>query len=164
MKTICLIACSASKADRPAAARDLYKGNLFRCSVEYAEANGWDWYVLSAKYLLVSPNVTLAPYNMTLSDRSAEGRRNWALWVAHALESRFHKEKEVRLVVLAGEQYCSFIELLSGRDGTRFHVERPLQGLGIGRQMQWLITATGEVEHAKDVIGGAALGSEASYA
>lgn len=66
MPDIVLIGCTKRKLDRPAPARELYVGRLFKASVVYAEARGLPWAVLSAEFGVVQPDDVLPPYDKTL--------------------------------------------------------------------------------------------------
>ncbi len=123
-----LVACSAGKLDRPAPARELYVSPLFCKASAWVEANCSRWFILSAKHGLVSPETILEPYNQTLGTMSADERAAWSSrvrWQLHTLALH-----NCRLVLLAGEHYAA--------PTAGLNVERPLQGLGIGQQLQWL--------------------------
>jgi len=66
-----LIACSGSKLETHAKARDLYTGQAFRFAMTAAERAGADVLILSALHGVVDPEAWLTPYNVTLSDMSA---------------------------------------------------------------------------------------------
>ncbi len=95
-----LVGCGARKLARPAPARELYTGTLFRLSSAYAERVCDEWYVLSALHGLVRPDVVLEPYDLTLTDVSIVGRRAWAAGVLARLEA-LGLGKGNRWVVLA---------------------------------------------------------------
>ena len=64
-----LIACSATKLDHAAPARELYTGQAFRFAMA-AAADG-DALILSALHGLVHPSQVIEPYNVTLSELPA---------------------------------------------------------------------------------------------
>lgn len=70
-QTILLVGCGKSKLPHPAAARDLYTGNLFRSARGYAEASGRPWLILSALHGVVEPEHEIDPYDLTMADRIA---------------------------------------------------------------------------------------------
>lgn len=133
-RTIALVSCVSSKEPHAAPARDLYTSALFRKAREYAERNADAWYVLSAKYGLVDPNRVIEPYDVTLNRMGVAQRRAWAAKV------RLELEKVVRpgdtVVMLAGAHYREGLMGALRARGVR--VEVPMQGLGIGKQLQWL--------------------------
>ncbi len=137
-----LVACSKTKASRPAQARDLYTGTLFKRASAYAERMCDVWYVLSAKHGLVHPDTALNPYDVSLYDMSKQQRLEWAANVLAALRElgffeppMFHSAGEMtRWLILAGKRYRKF--LVPGLIGER--IEIPLAGMGIGQQIEWL--------------------------
>lgn len=119
-----LIACSGSKLETHAKARDLYTGQAFRFAMTAAERAGADVLILSALHGLVDPDAWLTPYNVTLSDMTATDRAEWATRTAAELEP--HRGRDI--VVLAGQHYATALEGFP-------NVTRPLAGLGIGQQL-----------------------------
>lgn len=126
-----LIACSKSKAGRTTSARQLYRGDLFRKSVAYAEAEGARWFVLSARYGLLHPDTIVDPYELTLADLSPLERLQWGERVAYALP-------RAPLVFLAGKLYREPILASPMMNHTRASCTAPLAGLGIGQQKRRL--------------------------
>lgn len=119
-----LIACSGSKLDTHAKARDLYTGQAFRFAMEAASRANADVLILSALHGVVDPDAWLTPYNCTLSNMTAADRAQWAQRTAAELEP--HRQR--RIVVLAGKHYAAAVENFP-------NVARPLEGLGIGEQL-----------------------------
>ncbi len=107
----------------------------------YVGAAGAPWFILSAKYGLVSPEDMLEPYEETLNTMSIGQRRASAARVQQQMDQRLPRSD--RIVVLAGQRYREFLmEYLRRRAPT---VEVPLEGLRIGEQLHWLGQAR---EHA----------------
>lgn len=127
---IVLVACCGKKLPNAAKAKDIYRSELFIKSRRYAEQHGDRWLILSAKHGVVDPEDVIEPYDETLNDKSAAERRVWSAKVAEQLQ----KHRNDRLTVLAGGAYCGWT------DG--FNAERPMQGLGIGQQLQYLLQHT----------------------
>lgn len=119
-----LIACSGSKLETHAKARDLYTGQAFRFAMEAASRARADVLILSALHGVVDPDAWLTPYNCTLSDMTAADRAQWAQRTAAELEP--HRQR--RIVILAGKHYAAAVENFP-------NVARPLEGLGIGEQL-----------------------------
>jgi hypothetical protein len=128
IRRIGIVACSKSKLTTEARARDLYQGRLFRLSRAIVEATCDDWVILSAGHGMVLPSKPLAPYDMSIFWMTAQQRREWADEVNADLIKHFGRN--VRYVVYAGQPYRA---ALVGLD-----FEAPLEGLGIGRQIQQL--------------------------
>lgn len=164
--SIGLVGCGKRKLDRPAPARDLYQGELFRRAAAYCEATYDHWFVLSAQHYLVHPDEILAPYDRTLAKMTVADRRHWAGMVESGLrcghgcmttgrdwpnetprlqlgrwvsEDRDHRRADVYLH--AGNDYCGALlaELarMGAHDRRWLRVHRPVQGLGIGEQLHW---------------------------
>ena len=124
-----LVACSGSKLETHAKARDLYTGQAFRFAMQAAERARADVLILSALHGVVDPDAWLTPYNVTLNDMTAAERATWATRTAAELEPHRHRE----IVVLAGQHYAAAVEGFP-------NVTRPLAGLGIGQQLAALKT------------------------
>lgn len=138
-----LVACS--KAKRPGGpwpARDLYIGQLFRNARAYCESRFGDgWAILSARHGLLMPDRVIEAYDETLADMGRDDRIRWAVKVnlqlhdlraergANGLPTYFH--------VFAGNLYCDPLPDLPIPFCDHPHT-RPLQGLGIGEQLQAL--------------------------
>lgn len=131
-----LIACSKAKAERSTTARQLYRGDLFRKSVAYAEAEGARWFILSARYGLLHPDTFADPYDLTLGQLSPLERLQWGERVAYALPSG-------PLVFLAGKLYREPILASPMMNGRRSSCTAPLEGLGIGQQKRRLAELAG---------------------
>lgn len=138
MKQIVLIACGKKKLDEPAAAKDLYQGDLFKLSRRYAEACGAEWFILSALHCLLNPNSVIKPYNCTLKGSGKWSLQQWALGVRNRLVPRIGpvEVRERGLLLLAGNDYAEPLEDLFG--DYDIPIERPLKGLGIGLQKKRL--------------------------
>lgn len=126
-----LVACCGPKLDYSASAQDLYTSPLFTKSRAWVEANCDRWFILSAKHGLVLPSEIIDPYNETLSGSSKAHRISWASKVA-AQMAELDLMPTDSFQVLAGNDYCDWIGLVPQQSF------RPMQGLGIGQQLQWL--------------------------
>jgi hypothetical protein len=85
MKAI-LIGCVKTKAPEPRPARELYTSPLFLARREYAESTGLPWFIVSARYGLVTPDAIIEPYDATLAGLDRLGRQTWAHGVRELLE------------------------------------------------------------------------------
>jgi hypothetical protein len=132
---IVLVACAAQKLKTPARAADLYTSALFRRAREYAEAHADRWFILSALHGLLDPECTTTPYDFTLKECSRREREQWAWRVISELRSAAPPGSHI--IILAGKLYREHLECDLTRYG--FTVEVPTRGLGIGRQLQFLI-------------------------
>lgn len=125
-----LVGCSASKQHRPAPARELYTGSLFRAARGYAEASGQPWAIVSAEYGLVHPGTVIAPYEKRLGRKES---RDWAVRVASDVVSIFAPET---VVLLAGRDYADPLEAEFRWRGVK--VKTLLGGLMLGERLAWL--------------------------
>lgn len=132
-----LVSCVAAKLARPAPARDLYVSPWFRKARAHVEAQGGAWLILSAKHGLIDPAEAIAPYETTLNTMNAADRRTWASRVIDQLEARAPVADQA--VILAGTNYRE--NLLPWLQARFRQVSIPMQGLGIGQQLQWLSRA-----------------------
>lgn len=147
MTTIGLVGCAAAKLRRPAPARELYTSQLFKKAAAYAEANTDRWYVLSAKYGLVHNRAVIEPYDMKLGHKSGPPIWDWAAMVADQLDTAVKGCDDVELLVLAGEQYRTFLRRWVGGP-----VRVPMEGMGIGQQLGYL-TRELTIAHQPPVTG-----------
>ena len=131
---VVLVSCSGVKLDSPAPARDLYQSQLFRKSRAWAERFGSSWFILSALHGLIAPEVVIAPYDLTLAQRSPTERRQWDAIVLGQLAQLQISSRNARVSVLAGQHYTGWCDAFGP-------VEFPLRGLGIGQRLAWLKSA-----------------------
>jgi cytoplasmic iron level regulating protein YaaA (DUF328/UPF0246 family) len=133
-KTVAFVACVGKKNSTPMPARDLYTSAWFRKASAYATRTAGEWYILSAKYGLVSPDEVIKPYDETLNRMPAAARRAWAKRVMDDLTQRLEPGDEV--IILAGQRYRA--DLLDPLRQMGCTVQIPMQGLRIGEQLAWL--------------------------
>lgn len=132
MVTIGLVGCAAAKLSRPAPARELYTSQLFRKASQYAEANSDRWYVLSALHGVVSPETVLEPYDTKLGHKSGPPIWDWAKRVTAQLAVELAEDTDIELLVLAGQQYRTFLHCCD------WPALVPMEGMGIGQQLGYL--------------------------
>lgn len=138
-----LVSCVARKGERRAFAKDLYESTWFVLARARIEREGAPWFILSAKYGVLHPATTIAPYDETLNTMGVKDRRAWATRVKTQLDETLPRTDDV--VVFAGRRYREFLDEYLRR---RFKsVKVPMEGLRIGEQLRWL-------KHGVDVCGG----------
>lgn len=132
MQKIVLIACASQKLPHKAKARDLYVSTLFEKSLAYAGQLKPDAiFILSAKHGLLDPDTEIEPYNLTLNTMSASQVRSWAEKVLGQLTERADLQRD-HFIFLAGMKYRIYLT-------PHLHsYEVPLEGLPIGKQLQFL--------------------------
>ncbi len=92
--------------------------------------------MLSAKYGLTELDQVIDPYDETLADLKTEGRARWSQMVYSQLVAHTQDYVE-NFVFLAGQYYReSLIDKINRHTGS--HVDVPLEGKGIGQQLQFL--------------------------
>jgi len=143
VNTVCLVACTSRKSDQPAAAEFIYRSPLFSAARSYAEKRADQWFILSAKHGLLSPNDVIEPYNESLLSQSDVQRQEWAERVDHAFDVRVPAGG--RVIFLAGSAYRSHLAPKFQSEGRE--TVAPMSALGIGSQVAWLQKV--EREHAR---------------
>ncbi|MCH7588319.1 MAG: hypothetical protein IIC78_09885, partial [Chloroflexi bacterium] len=112
--------------------KDLYISPLFQKNLQYAKSLNTDKiFILSAKYGLLGLDMEIDPYNKTLNKMGNNNVKEWANSVLNQLKKLTDLEKD-KFTFLAGSNYRKFL-LPSIK-----HYKIPMQGLGIGKQLQWL--------------------------
>ena len=133
---IILIACSKTKGPRPVAAGSLYTGPLYRLRVEYAARTPSPeptyTMILSAKHHVLHPYTVIDPYDLTLGQLGAAGRRSWSLQVWSQLRELLTPGES--LTVLAGADYYRGWRPLAQRAGHDVRVPFEGQPVGIRRR------------------------------
>jgi hypothetical protein len=109
----------------------MYRSQLFRKSVAWADAHGHAWAVLSARHGLLMPTDVICPYNVTLADMPRVNRERWAVTTRQKIFAAFGGST---YIVLAGADYRAAVAGLP-------HTV-PMEGLGIGQQLAWLTNNT----------------------
>lgn len=124
---VVVIPCGSSKLSYPAPARDLYTGPLFRKALALADRCDADLYIFSAKYGLLHPDTVIAPYDQVLPLLACPKEVTALKQAANVILQRYSKR-----VYLMSWRYCA--QLVPG--------DKPLCGLPLGKQLQWLKVAT----------------------
>jgi len=131
-KVIVLIGCARKKSLFKSVTEEIYISPLFRLSLKYAYKLKPDAiFILSAKYGLLALRDEIKPYDITLNKMSAVQRKAWSLKIINQLAINFNLQID-HFIVLAGIKYRQF--LLPHMASFKI----PLQGLPIGKQMQFL--------------------------
>lgn len=145
---VVLIACSASKLDtrEPVPARQLYTGQLFKLSLDYAEHVGALPFIVSAHRGLVLIDEPVITYDWSMNKMNMREREAWSLRTMSTLRTALRPRVPSRVEVLAPKLYA---EGLYGQ--LRYQAsehqpseqrwpeaEYPLKGLGIGEQKKKL--------------------------
>lgn len=131
-KKIVLISCASKKRSVRSQAKDLYISTLFELNLKYADTLNPDAiYILSAKYGLLNLETEIEPYNLTLNNMTGNEIKEWALRVLNQLGEKTDLIND-HFTFLAGDKYRRY--LISSLKS----YEVPLEGLPIGKQLQYL--------------------------
>lgn len=132
MKRIVLVSCASKKRAERTFAKDLYNSQLFRLNLEYAHQLRPDViFILSAKHGLLSLEEEIDRYDLTLNTMKSGEVKVWAEKVLQQMAVATDIQAD-HFIFLAGERYRKHLA------PCLTHVEVPMQGLPIGKQLQWL--------------------------
>ena len=137
LRKIYLISCVAGKMPSPTEAGRLYTSSWFLMARGLVEKTGQPWFILSAKYGLISPDTVIPPYEQTLNTMGVVDRRAWANKVKKQMDEMLPDADEV--VVLAGARYRENLMAYLRARFPEAHI--PMEGLQIGRQLSWMKNA-----------------------
>jgi len=134
MKTHYLIACASQKLTEAAPAGSIYVSQLFRLSLGFAQRNRPDAiHILSARHGLLGLDQVIEPYEETLNGKSTADLQAWADRVRDQMPAAGCDPQRDYFVFLAGRNYRRFLQPHLAR------CDVPMQGLGIGRQLSFLV-------------------------
>lgn len=153
---IAIVGCGATKLSRPAPARELYTGPLFRAARAHVERLGCPWWVLSAEYGLVEAWREIPPYDRTVaqlraspdewSTRTRISAGTFGMSLCHGTTDRVLGSPAAVIVeVHAGAAYVEWLREIIARAPLTHHsrpelavtIEDPLRGLEIGQRLHW---------------------------
>ena len=138
MKKIVLISCVSKKLAYKARAEDLYISPLFVGNLRFAKRMMPDEiFVLSAKYGLLELGEEIDPYDTTLNTMPSAQAKAWAEEVLEQMKKRTDLVND-HFIFLAGEKYRKHLVPHLGS------YEIPLQGMPIGKQLQFLAVKDNE--------------------
>jgi hypothetical protein len=142
--TIGLVACSKSKLDRAAPARELYTSPLFKMSLSYLQARCGFVYVLSAHHGLVELEQPIKPYDSVLTSRSKAERTAWARRIVGTLVDRHGRG--FMATAMAGDVYTaplrtaivSYDPMRRGAWQPVGKLVEPLHAMQVGQRLSFL--------------------------
>lgn len=134
-----IVACSASKINRPALVRELYtKSALFRYALTYCEKHYEKTYVVSAKYGLLELDQTIKPYNTTLNLMGVPEIREWASKTAKQIKAVVPTGSKIYFH--AGAKYRTISQYLLPKENKEmaYAIFEPMKKVGgIGKQLKF---------------------------
>ena len=133
-----LVSCTAQKADRRCAARDMYVSDWFKKARAYVEYTACRWFILSAFWTVLRPDMEIDPYNLCLTYHDGNDRIRQQTWAKITAANLLHYvTPPAYLIVFAGAAYRTFLVPALRQHG--FTVDTPLASLGIGQQKAWFM-------------------------
>lgn len=133
-----LIGCGKRKSPSPCRADEMYTGSLFRKRLDYARRSGWPFFIVSAKYGLLSPHTEIAPYDRTATDLRPLELSAWSLTVVQAVISQLSEPFDPRRFVVELHMGADYAEpLRSVLPAIGISYDWPVRGLSQGAQMRW---------------------------
>lgn len=134
MDKIALVSCVKKKQIGLFPAKDIYVSQWFIKAKQYVEQNYQRWYILSAKYCLLNPEMPIKDYELSLFDQSLAYKKQWSTKVLNQL--KVNHPIPCQVDIYAGNEYRKYIVLLLESHG--YVVNIPMRSLGIGQQLKWL--------------------------
>lgn len=130
---IALVSCTKLKQDYSCRAQEMYLlSTLFSKAVNYIKQQNYDrWFILSAKYGLLNPNVLIEPYDLTLNNMKSEEIKKWSQKVFNQLI--IYNIDEIDFY--SGDKYRKYLIPMLEKINIKCNI--PLKGLGIGQQLQF---------------------------
>lgn len=105
MRTAVIIPCSKTKRSGRMKARDKYRGRIFPYVLQMQKDFGFDLYIYSAKYGIISENEIISDYELTFKTMSKEQVKKQ---VKHLqTEKRVHQlsKKYDKVIISVGKDY-----------------------------------------------------------
>lgn len=128
---IVFLSCGKTKAKCECKACEMYQGDLFKKSFEYAKTlNPRKIYILSAKYKVLELDDVISPYELTLNKMSKRERKKWAYECYLQLKAKEQDFNE-EVIFLCGENYRKYLSQLFKNS------KSPLQGISFGNQLKF---------------------------
>lgn len=125
------LSCGKTKADHKCRADEMYKGDLFKKSYEYAlSLNPSHIYILSAKYGVLETGDIISPYNLTLNNMDKKSQKIWAYKCYMKLKEKNCDFSE-EAVFLCGDNYRKYLSQMFKNPVF------PLKGISFGNQLKF---------------------------
>jgi hypothetical protein len=130
---VALLGCSKNKRKDICKAQDMYLPSvLFRKASTYIKQQNYDdWFILSAKYGLLEKDMSIAPYEVCLTDMPKGTKTEWSKIVFDQL---------VKYNIKSIDFYCGVLYrqyLIPMLTNHNIICNVPLRRMGIGKQLQF---------------------------
>lgn len=99
---VLLVSCGKRKSNVMCQAQDMYNSPRFQKLKSIAEKCELQWFIMSAKHGLLSPDCIIEPYDKCLANCSIEYQKHWAKAI---FEKLCEYDKQTVFFVLANEDY-----------------------------------------------------------
>lgn len=134
-RTIGLVAAPKRQRGSISRATEQYDVSpVFRRARDYCDRTFGEWYILSTRYHLLSPQQVIGPGEPVLHALPLEERTQWAECVAASLRERCARSAEPLTFMLYASQRTA--DLLV-RAAPEIAIELPLSGLGLYERLRW---------------------------
>lgn len=128
---IALISCCKQKREELCMAKDIYISPLFKYSLKYIIQHNYDkYYILSAKYGLLQPDIYIEPYDNSLISMPKNDRVRWGISVSNDIY-RLIKEGST-IDIYGGKLYYCNLDL------SAYDVNIIFGNMGIGQRLKYL--------------------------
>ncbi|MGH2514027.1 MAG: DUF6884 domain-containing protein [Ktedonobacterales bacterium] len=107
---------------------------IFRRARDYCVRTFGEWYIVSVRLHLLSPQRVIGPGERALLSLNAEERTRWAALVAHELCDRASRSAEPTVYVLYASQRCADALM---RAAPNLTFELPLSGMSLRERLHW---------------------------
>lgn len=134
---IAIVGCGKKKKQKGKhKAKKLYTSLYSRLRIKYAEQKCDQYYILSAKHGLLTPETRIEPYDKHIKELEAP-EFDTQLGISDSiLEAKDSWPENTEVVLLAGKEY---IQVIEKRLPDFVEVEKPFEETnGIGEQIKWL--------------------------
>jgi uncharacterized protein DUF6884 len=133
--TIALVAASRRQRGTICRAAEQYDYSpVFRRARDYCERKYPEWYILSARHYVLSPQQVIGPEDTSVHILDTDDRFVWAEHVTHMLIARQERSAEpVHFALYASQRYADLLQ----RAAPTLTFELPLSGLGFGERLRW---------------------------
>jgi hypothetical protein len=130
-----VLGCVKGKQRGRHPAADLYTSPLWQRRRAYAKMVGRPWFIFSAKYGLLRPDVEIDSYDVAMQDLSPVERRAIGETAAATLDQALGGLSGRTIEIHAGRLYVDAIRsAIEQRGGC---LRQPFGGLSIGQQLRW---------------------------
>ncbi len=129
MTTGVVISCGKDKRSSMCEAQHMYTGKLFQMAKRFAVSTGNPWFILSARYGLISPQAVIAPYDQTIGARADDA---WVKKVFGQIDK--HRKTVDSLLFVTPRRYFAPFENWPGIEWAFGDLPRP----SLGFQAQWM--------------------------